>query len=598
MALLTKQMLPTIISENGFDEHRKSIFLFDRESDNDPFDLADQAEMTGVCHAIGLCKSETEKSHSFESFSEFMCESQFGTKTTEYVYFLCCRKYVNDKLVELFDTLGFKYVLYWQPFKERKNFKCEELTIMLQKKISEYESRNKAQVDKERFHITDNKGNPTSPFDYAICEDIKKKNHIFIYGYQPYLYIGGSYKLDRDGTKIKAIIKKYLYERFIKSRIINQIYNLLLEDAEIQKSFEELNDFPSEYICFRDCMFDVKEMKTVPHNPKFYCINQIPWKYSDIQKATSKGYFDKYVSESIPDCGDLKMVLQYAGYCLTRATAQQKFLLITGEGGTGKSQLINLIQFAVGNENSSHVSLQSLAQRFQSSALIGKLLNCCSDLPLTAMEDISVLKMAVGEDDIQTERKGQDAFAFKNYAKLLFSANAVPPANGERTSAFYRRLLVLRMDIVPKQIDINLSDKLAADVLYFLKLAVNSIHEVYSDGLLFESENSKQAVKQARKDADVVQAWIDDECTIDINSKMSRADAFNSFSNYCDQEERQSLTKTNFYKALRQKKFTEAKIQGYTYFKGIRKSTPTDIGKTPPEFCTISSEELKNIPFD
>ena len=604
--ILTKQRIPAIMSVKGFDEKKKNIFIFNREDDNDPCDVAEQAQMTGVCHAIGLCKKDTEQSYSVDTFADFLNSVAYGTMATEYTYFLCCNKYTNDKLTVLLDSLGFRRVLYWQPFRDKKQFDRAELTEMLRKQIAKYETTDKSQLDKERFHLSDNKGNPTSPFDYAICEDIKQNYHIFVCGYEPYIYDQGVYKIDKDGIEIKSIIKKYLYERFTKARIINQIYNLLFEDKEIRKDFEDLNKFPSHWICFQDCMLDVKTMQEIPHNPKYYCINQVPWMYSDVKKSVSKGYFDKYAKESIPDPDDLKMLLQFSGYCLTRATEQQKFLLLTGEGGTGKSQIITMVQTAVGNKNCSHVALQNLSQRFQSSSLVGKLLNCCADLPLDAMEDISVLKMAIGEDDIQTERKGQESFSFRNYAKLLFSANSVPPATGERTNAFYRRLYVLKMNTTPKQIDVNLSEKLKEDIHYFIKLALNELHESYSmTGILFESENSKQAVRQARKDADVVQAWLDDECTIGTDMKMSRSEAFLSFEKYCDEEGRMCLTKNNFYRALRQKKFVETKIQGYQYFRGatvgknLPLNCPQEDEKLPPNgFLTISDEELKSIPFD
>ena len=58
-----------------------------------------------------------------------------------------------------------------------------------------------------------------------------------------------------------------------------------------------------------------------------------------------------------------------------------------------------------------------------------------------------------------------------------------------------------------------------------------------------------------RKDSDVVQAWIDDCCTVGADLKMERAAAFADFEKYCKDEERQALTRNGFFKALRTKNF-------------------------------------------
>lgn len=60
-------------------------------------------------------------------------------------------------------------------------------------------------------------------------------------------------------------------------------------------------------------------------------------------------------------------------------------------------------------------------QRFYATGLFGKLLNACADIPSTAMENVAIIKKAVGEDTLLYEKKGKDPSQFNSYAKLLFS---------------------------------------------------------------------------------------------------------------------------------------------------------------------------------
>ena len=107
-------------------------------------------------------------------------------------------------------------------------------------------------------------------------------------------------------------------------------------------------------------------------------------------------------------------------------TSQQKMLILTGNGGTGKSVLIDLIQDLVGIKNCCSVSLQDLNKRFYATNLFGKLLNACGDIPVGIIDKTDVVKKVVGEDALLFEKKGKDPSLFYSHAKLLFSCNSVP----------------------------------------------------------------------------------------------------------------------------------------------------------------------------
>ena len=489
----------------------------------------------------------------------------------------CCRKADNDALEETFKSGGFRFLSGWKLFKDLPEDTSEETLYILTERIKAFLSTSEVQreqakknVNLNQFHILDPYGEPKAPFDYAIAEHIKKNYDLFVVDGLPYLYKSGAYKADNNGTAIKQIIKGYLLPQFIKSRAINAIYTLLVEDADLQRNNGQVNQYPDTWICFEDCMLDAVDMKAHAHSPEYFCVNQIPHKWRDILDSAKGETFRRFFVFAVPDSTDQKMFLEYAGLCLTKDSRWQKILLLTGTGGTGKSLLLGLIGDATGNQNCAAVSLQGLQQRFSTSLLFGKTVNICADLPSEALTDSSTIKQLAGDDVIFAERKGEQAFTFKNYAKQVYSCNALPLMQGERNNGIFRRLLILEMNNTPDTPDPGLYDQLRNDLFAFMRLAVAGLHQIYTERAICESDSSKKAVRRLMKDSDTVSAWVDECCELDKKARVERTVLYDSYSDYCSSEERQSLSRTRFFAALRGRGISEVKIQGAMAFVGLK----------------------------
>ena len=259
------------------------------------------------------------------------------------------------------------------------------------------------------------------------------------------------------------------------------------------------------------------------------------------------------------------------------------------------------MEASVGSRNLSNISLTDLQQRFASFGLMGKLLNSCADLEISALEDTAIIKKVLGEDTLRAEQKGRDAISFKNYAKLIFSTNELPVVKAEKTNGFYRRLLVLPMNRVPEKKNPNLLNELLQEIDYFVWLSVQALERMYEKEIIITSAESEKAVAQLRMDSDTVQAFLVESCVLEDGSRIERTELYRNYEKYCEDTDRQSLTKNNFYKSLRVKGYTDFKTGGYRYFKGISdgKNCPTPAPKTAPDgFVSIPEEYQEELPFD
>lgn len=460
-------------------------------------------------------------------------------------------------------------------------------------------NKENAPIDLKKFHLMSDSGKPTGVYHNAIFEHIKSNYHIFICGGTPYIYDNGYFKIDASGARLKSLIREFIYPQFIKSTTINNIYALFMQDIELEADFDTLNDYPSHWICFQNGMYDAKKRKMYAHSPEYRAINQIPHDYCPGSKYDGVKT-EEYINFICEEQDSREMLLQFIGYSLTKDVAQQKFLVLNGEGGTGKSTVIRMIEALTGSRNISNISLTDLQQRFASFGLMGKLLNSCADLEIQALEDTSVIKKVLGEDTLRAEQKGKDAISFKSYAKMVFSTNELPIVKSEKTNGFYRRLLVLTMNKVPARKNPNLFQELLQEIDYLLQLSVQALERMYEQGIITVSESSEKAVAQLRADSDTTEAFLQ-ECCIDDNvSRIERTELYNKYNAFCEDTDRQSLTKNNFYKSLRVKGYTEIKTGGYRYFKGIgyiKNCTKVPLKTALDDFASITQEQLDDLPF-
>ena len=427
-------------------------------------------------------------------------------------------------------------------------------------------SCNQEIMNLDRFHIVDGKGHIKGVFDWAIFQYITAEHDIFVLGGVPYIYDGGVYVPDENGSRLKTLIRACIYPEYIKSTTIKRVYDLFIGAAELQATYEALNQYPAAWINFQNGFFDPVTGKIIPHDPKYKAVNQIPHAYDPADQPDGAAV-EEWLSFIVPDQADREMLLEFVGYSLTRDVRQQKFMILNGEGGTGKSTVIRMIEAVIGSNNLSSISLSELTQRFSSYGLLGKLLNSCADLEISALEDTSVIKKALGEDTLRGEAKGKDAFAFKSYAKMVFSCNELPLVKAEKTNGFYRRLLILTMNRVPAVVKPDLFDQLRNEIDYFIHLSVEALTRMYARGTIFASDNSAQAVDQLRADSDTVAAFINEE--LYPGGRADRAKLFQRYTSFCLDAERQALTKNNFFKSLRAKGYREGKSGGDWYFEGI-----------------------------
>lgn len=197
---------------------------------------------------------------------------------------------------------------------------------------------------------------------------------------------------------------------------------------------------PEEIIAFKNCLFDINTEEFLEFDKKYFITNKIPVILDS--QFVDCDIIDSFFAECV---GEKKKIILYEllAYCMLRQYPNQKFFILHGKGANGKSVYLNIIRKFLGINNVSNETPQSLVtNRFSRGNLWNKLANIGSDIPYISLDNTNVIKELTGEDYLNCERKFREPFPFKNYAKLIWSANELPQVN-DKTYAFYRRVYII-----------------------------------------------------------------------------------------------------------------------------------------------------------
>jgi putative DNA primase/helicase len=212
----------------------------------------------------------------------------------------------------------------------------------------------------------------------------------------------------------------------------------------------------------------------------------------------------------------------------------------------GKGVFIKIIEALVGLENTSHVPLQDLSDKFGAADLHGKLVNTFADLNSLPLTSTSMFKTLTSGDSIRAQKKYGQPFNFRNRAKLIFSANKVPETS-DKSFAFYRRLVILSFDKVFEghSQDPDLTEKLITEdeLSGLLNLALVGLKKLQKDRG-FKNVSVERVKEDYDNRADTIRAFLDQNHVIDLTAPeylIPTAEVYSAYSAFCFERKERPL---------------------------------------------------------
>ena len=361
-------------------------------------------------------------------------------------------------------------------------------------------------------------------------------------------------------------------------------------------------------IAFENTIFDWEKFletgsirkSVLPPNPELVVFHKVPHKLRTDLLGRLEGLV-KYSENLITNLEDLAqrfcpktlktfkewvgdkwlLLFEIVGYTLYPRYDMHKAVMLVGEGRNGKSTYLRLVRDILGPRNVSSVKLQDLcdeSKRFATAELYHKLANIYADLPSEALKYTGTFKVLTGEDQVTADRKFKDPITFVNYAKLLFSTNRLPKVS-DMTAAFWRRWLVIEF---PNQFPPNPS------------FYEDTFTEEEKEGTILVSLLAFRNVWVRRKfsfegtEADYRELWLRETNSVyafiqdllagkvegytaekNPDSRVATSELYSMYVKYCEDEEREAVTKRIFTIEMERLGYKRVKVKGTYYYKGL-----------------------------
>jgi putative DNA primase/helicase len=304
-----------------------------------------------------------------------------------------------------------------------------------------------------------------------------------------------------------------------------------------------------KYINVKNGLINLENWKLEPHRAEVLFLTQLNAEYDPNAEAEEWDEFLKKVTDEkyIP------VLQEFCGYCLLADCRFEKALAIVGPGGSGKSTFLEVIRSVLGDENTTGFSIQQLeSERFARAELIGKLANIYNDLPYDYLEKSDIFKQLVSGDPIQVERKYRQPFLARIYAKLIFSANQLPPTR-DMSSAFFRRWIIVPFPNPIEKPDPTLKKKLTSNDRvrnYVLKWMIEGLKRLLEKGFSYEL-STEEIAEFYMEAADSVFAFIEEHIVEDPQSQVEKDELYHKYIDFCKTKGYPAASNVGFAMKLR-----------------------------------------------
>ena len=178
--------------------------------------------------------------------------------------------------------------------------------------------------------------------------------------------------------------------------------------------------------------------------PDLFCTFGLDYEYDP---AATCPKWEKYLAEVQPEEANREILQMLAGLALVPDCRYNVCFFLFGEGGTGKSVFLHVLENLVGKDNCCCVPLSKFCDRFGLAPLTEKLLDIVGDLANMpergknlAME--GYLKQVTEGELIPVERKGVDGWEAHAIARLVFATNSMPYLS-EGTEGVWDRIRII-----------------------------------------------------------------------------------------------------------------------------------------------------------
>ena len=274
--------------------------------------------------------------------------------------------------------------------------------------------------------------------------------------------------------------------------------------------------------------------------------------------------------------GDAEMtayVQRWFGYFLTGETREQKFLMVIGPGGNGKTLLFDVMMHVMGDYAVTAPMETFMATPYprhetELAGLHGARLVVAQETEAGRMLAEAKIKTLTGGDIISARFMRSNYFKYRPAFKLVMVGNHRPVIRNP-DDALRRRLHLLPLTFKPENPDLALSETLKAEAPGILQWALDGCLMWQAQGLEMPKV-VKDATADYFADQDPLAQWLAERCERDVRAQAASSDLFGDWATWSETRGEDPGSGKRFSAALEQQQFKKTRSSKGVIFHGLR----------------------------
>lgn len=314
------------------------------------------------------------------------------------------------------------------------------------------------------------------------------------------------------------------------------------------------------------------------HHHKYNFMYVMPYSYIPNAKADKFLDFLEFV---LPDPETRIILQEFIGYIFIKNLRLEKFLILLGDGGNGKSAFFFIIEALIGIGNISNYSIQQLAKSECQADLADKLLNYSTEL--NKKMDNADFKKLISNEPVMARYLYGNNQKINIFTKFIFNANYLP-SDSEDTEAWYRRCLIIDFNVnVKKKLESTgqkLNRNLAKEIIDtelsgVLNWAIEGIKRLQKQKEFSTCKRSEELLLNYKKTSNPVSMFLDDEnIFFDKNNnplpRVQWQPTYDRFVEYCRNNGDNFIKKNEFNDRMKNLGYIKYTFNGTYHFKNKR----------------------------
>ena len=372
---------------------------------------------------------------------------------------------------------------------------------------------------------------------------LRSEYHIIRINGQLHIYSDGVYRSGYRNIEGKMISHIPTLKKAQRAEVLAQLEIICTEEYPMSDA---------DYIAFRNGVYRVSTGELLPFSAEHIILNKIDWNYNpDAQDRTVDSFFQRLSAGD----GDIAALLgEIVGYCFYRRNELRTAFILKGGLRNGKSTYLKMLHHLLGDENTSSLDIRELNERFKTVELMGKLANIGDDIEDGYLRDMAIFKKLVSGEPVTAEFKGRDAFSFRNYSKLIFSANN-PPRIKDKTGAAFDRFIMVPLDVTFTKDDPDydpfIIDKLITEgaMERLIILGLEGLKRVLKSYGFTQSESGRKMLEEYRVNSNPILLYFEDFQYKDIVNHSTQ-DLYSKYGLFCNENGFSPMGKIEFVKEV------------------------------------------------